>query len=84
MQGAQMGRPGGREDLGDIGIMRAGGFWRVHQLSGYSAHADCDDLVAWVAAMAEPPGRIKLVHGDPEAQKALAGKLVAAGYALNF
>jgi metallo-beta-lactamase family protein len=56
----------------------------VHQLSGYSAHADCDDLVAWVAAMAEPPGRIKLVHGDPEAQKALAGKLEAAGYALNF
>ncbi len=26
---------------------------RVHQLSGYSAHADCDDLVAWVSAMAE-------------------------------
>ena len=49
---------------------------RVHQLSGYSAHADCDDLVAWVSAMAEKPGRIKLVHGDPEAQKALAGKLV--------
>ena len=29
--------------------------------------------------MAEQPGRIKLVHGDPEAQKSLAGKLVVAG-----
>ncbi|MCK5681835.1 MBL fold metallo-hydrolase, partial [bacterium] len=52
----------------------------VHQLSGYSAHADCDDLVAWVSAMAETPGRIKRVHGDPEAQKALAGRLVDIGY----
>ena len=52
---------------------------RVHQLSGYSAHADCNDLIAWVAGMAEKPGKIKLVHGDPEAQKALAGKLVDAG-----
>jgi len=52
---------------------------RVHQLSGYSAHADCNDLVAWVAAMAKKPGRIKLVHGDPEAQKELAESLVAVG-----
>ena len=55
---------------------------RVHQLSGYSAHADCGDLVAWVSAMAEKPGKIKLVHGDPEAQKALAGKLVGSGFAV--
>ncbi len=53
---------------------------RVHQLSGYSAHADCDDLVAWVTAMAEKPGKIKLVHGDSGAQKALAGKLAGNGY----
>ena len=53
---------------------------RVHQLSGYSAHADCNDLTAWVAGIAEKPGKIKLVHGEPEAQKALAGKLVENGY----
>jgi metallo-beta-lactamase family protein len=47
---------------------------RVHQLSGYSAHADCHDLVAWVSAMKEKPGRIKLVHGDPAVQAGLAGK----------
>lgn len=52
---------------------------RVHQLSGYSAHADCNDLVAWVLAMGTKPRKIKLVHGDPEAQAALAGKLQDAG-----
>ncbi|MEA3332014.1 MAG: MBL fold metallo-hydrolase [Pseudomonadota bacterium] len=52
---------------------------RVHQLSGYSAHADCNDLMAWVAAMAEKPGKIKLVHGEAKAQKALAESLTAAG-----
>jgi len=53
---------------------------RVHQLSGYSAHADSDDLMAWVGAMTEKPGRIKLVHGDFAARKGLAGRLVADGY----
>ncbi|MBN2232971.1 MAG: MBL fold metallo-hydrolase [Deltaproteobacteria bacterium] len=48
---------------------------RVHQLTGYSAHADQAGLLAWVAAMEQPPGRIKLVHGEPPAQAALAEKL---------
>ena len=48
--------------------------------SGYSAHADCNDLMRWVAAMAKKPGMIKPVHGDPVAQKTLTGRLVAAGY----
>ena len=56
---------------------------QVHQLSGYSAHADCNDLLAWVAAMAEKPGKIKLVHGDYEAQKVLAERLIGAGYTVG-
>ena len=48
---------------------------RVHQLSGYSAHADCNDLVAWVAAKAGKPKRIKLVHGEVGVQKVLSSKL---------
>ena len=47
----------------------------IHTLTGYSAHADQNSLVAWVKSMPEPPGDIRLVHGDPEAQKALALKL---------
>ena len=49
---------------------------RVHALSGYSAHADQKGLIEWVASMPETPGRIKLVHGEPGAQKALGEELV--------
>ncbi|NDY71207.1 MBL fold metallo-hydrolase [Desulfobacter hydrogenophilus] len=47
----------------------------VHVLSGYLAHADQAGLVNWVKSMPEPPGKIKLVHGEPRAQKALAKAL---------
>ena len=47
----------------------------IHRLSGYSAHADQQTLCDWVAAMPEPPGEIRLVHGEPHAQTALARKL---------
>ncbi|MDL1964560.1 MAG: MBL fold metallo-hydrolase [Deltaproteobacteria bacterium] len=43
----------------------------VHTLSGYSAHADQKGLIEWVASMPERPGKIKLVHGEPQAQKAM-------------
>ena len=48
---------------------------RVHQLTGYSAHADQKGLIEWVASMPEKPGRIKLVHGEARAQKALYREL---------
>ena len=45
---------------------------QVHVLSGYSAHADQDGLVEWAQSMPKKPEQIKLVHGDPAAQKALS------------
>jgi metallo-beta-lactamase family protein len=48
---------------------------KVHQLTGYSAHADQKGLLEWVEAMPEKPGRIKLVHGEIKAQKALEKKI---------
>jgi metallo-beta-lactamase family protein len=48
---------------------------KVHQLTGYSAHADQRGLIEWVASMPEKPGRIKLVHGEIRAQKALYREL---------
>jgi metallo-beta-lactamase family protein len=39
----------------------------IHRLSGYSAHADQQTLCDWVKSMPEPPGEIRLVHGEPEA-----------------
>jgi len=44
---------------------------KVHRLTGYSAHADQKGLIEWVASMPERPGRIKLVHGEIKAQKAM-------------
>ena len=48
---------------------------QIHSLSGYSAHADQQELLAFVQGMASPPGAIRLVHGEPEAQHALARQL---------
>jgi metallo-beta-lactamase family protein len=47
----------------------------IHHMTGYSAHADQNALLAWVASMPEPPAEIRLVHGTPEAKKALEEKL---------
>ncbi|MDM8515641.1 MBL fold metallo-hydrolase [Desulfobacterales bacterium HSG16] len=52
----------------------------IYQLSGYSAHADADELTGWVASMPEKPGKIKLVHGEPAAKQALASRLQGMGY----
>jgi len=56
---------------------------KVHTLSGYSAHADQNGLLAWVASMPEKPGGIKLVHGEPRAQKVLGERLLEMGYNIS-
>lgn len=52
----------------------------VIQLSGYSAHADQDDLLHFVGQMQKPPAQIRLVHGDTEAKLELKRKLEAKGH----
>jgi metallo-beta-lactamase family protein len=53
---------------------------KTHALSGYSAHADQQNLLDFVGGMAERPGEIALVHGEDEAKAALKGKLEESGY----
>lgn len=53
---------------------------RVHTLSGYSAHADQNGLIEWVASMPEKPGAIELVHGEARARRGLASVLKDRGY----
>jgi Cft2 family RNA processing exonuclease len=49
---------------------------KVEQLTGYSAHADQPGLIDWVQSMPSKPGKIKLVHGNPKAQKELRDNLI--------
>jgi metallo-beta-lactamase family protein len=53
---------------------------QVHQLSGYSAHADQSDLLRFVEGMQQRPKAIRLVHGEAEAKAALTAELQARNY----
>ena len=46
----------------------------IHTLGGYSAHAGQDELLSWVSGF-DPRPKVRLVHGEPGAQDALALRL---------
>lgn len=52
----------------------------IHQLSGYSAHADQRGLIRFVEGMQEKPKSIRLVHGDYQPKRTLAKELERLGY----
>jgi metallo-beta-lactamase family protein len=51
---------------------------QIHTIGGLSAHGDENDLLRWYGSFAPPPP-VYLVHGEPDAQAALATRLRAAG-----
>ncbi len=55
---------------------------QVHQLSGYSAHADQSDLLRFVEGMPERPKAIRLVHGEDDAKAVLKTELEKRGYSV--
>ncbi len=44
---------------------------QVYNLESVSAHADCAEILDWLAYFRAPPGRIFLTHGEPNAADAL-------------
>jgi Cft2 family RNA processing exonuclease len=60
---------------------------QVRSISGFSAHADESELLDWIGNFAKGkragdpgfPKKVFIVHGDPEAQKALEPKVRALG-----
>lgn len=48
---------------------------RVHQLSGYSAHADQKDLLNFIRRMRKKPQDIRVVHGDEGAKNMLKSQI---------
>lgn len=53
---------------------------RIHGLTGLSAHADQGELLRWCRALARPPQRIFLNHGEDPARKALAAVIAELGW----
>ena len=41
---------------------------KLHNLEGFSGHADKDGLMAWVKGFQKPPKQWFLVHGEPDAK----------------
>ena len=55
-------------------------------INGYSAHADRGELGRWLGAVRSTSpslGPVWLVHGEPEAQDAFAGRLSSEGYRVS-
>lgn len=47
----------------------------IEAIDGFSAHADQHQLLEWLGAFAEPPRRVFVVHGEPEASRSLAERI---------
>lgn len=56
---------------GDRRDVRAG----IRQLDALSAHADQQELLRWARGFEAPPRQVFIVHGEPEASKALQDRL---------
>jgi len=54
---------------------------KMEEIDGYSAHADQEELLGFVRKIAEPPGKVFVVHGEINASRALAGELSGLGIA---
>jgi metallo-beta-lactamase family protein len=44
---------------------------KIASLEGMSAHADRDELLAWLSALPNPPRQVFFTHGEPEAADSL-------------
>ena len=48
----------------------------VENLHMLSAHADCDEILRWLAHFREPPQRTFVIHGEEHAANTLAARIV--------
>jgi len=47
----------------------------VENISGFSAHADSNEILAWLIGFNRPPKKTFLVHGESEASSSLAEEI---------
>ena len=67
--------------LGGAKQIRVPGEWvpvraEVANIEGLSAHADRDELLAWLDALPAAPRRVHVTHGEPEAADSLRQAIV--------
>lgn len=48
---------------------------KIETISGFSAHADYNEILAWLIGFNRPPLKTFIVHGEPDASAALAEKI---------
>lgn len=48
----------------------------VMTIDSMSAHADADDLIAWMSGVARPPRAVFVTHGEPRAADTLRARIV--------
>jgi len=78
--GFQAGGTRGAAIVGGATEVKIHGDWypvraSVTQLEGFSAHADADELIEWLAAIERPPGQVWVTHGEPQAADALRHRI---------
>jgi len=52
---------------------------RIERIDGYSAHADEEELLAFIGAIPQKPRQVFIVHGEPDAATTLATALRGLG-----
>ena len=45
---------------------------KIHNLEGFSAHADQNHLIEWLAHLKPIPAHVFIVHGEPKSQETIA------------
>jgi metallo-beta-lactamase family protein len=48
---------------------------RVEHIESLSAHADADELMAWISRSPRPPKTVYIVHGEPPAAESLCNRI---------
>jgi len=48
---------------------------QIEMIDGFSAHADYNEMLAWLMAFNRAPKKVFIVHGDVEASEAMAQKI---------
>jgi metallo-beta-lactamase family protein len=49
---------------------------RIERIGGFSAHADWQEILNWLALLPAPPRRVFITHGEPEAAEAMRRHII--------